>query len=538
MDARSWKIGLVALCLCGAARPPRAFAQAEKTADDAPIARLGTEKITRKALTTQLVKYYGTAGVEQMIDRSLIRQEAARLKVSVTDADLDARIGELKGAAAGRFQEALDAEGITEETWRERVRSTLLAEKVLAKKWPVKDDDLTRLTVRYIRVQARQEAISVIRDAKTTNFEQLVLQRSQDKETLGLVQPEKFLRVDNPYFFKITDEAGLRVGQVTPKPIDSSGFWLILKLEARLAPETLTGAQRDAAVKRIQVYRMGRLLPTLRTQYKPEKKVTGLPLFEDQKYNDETVALQAGKESITRKALYAYLLENFGKAALEQLVERSIVSQEAARLGVSVTDAQLTARLTEMQKVTKPSILQVALTAEGITEEAWRERVRYSYLAEKVAGAKSPVMDPDLVRLAVRYIRVAKQEDALAVIQAAQSGMDWDQLRQRSLDRAGDGYLQPKAMLQIDNPMVFKMLTDARLSPGQPLPRPIQTGDTWVVLRLEARLEPETMKPAERAEAVRRINASRMDEVLNAARKGYKVEYLVPVKTLLAEARS
>jgi parvulin-like peptidyl-prolyl isomerase len=534
---RPWVLGVTAFCLW-AWSAPRVPAQGEV------IAKVGASTITRSELFTHLMKFYGKAGLEQLIDRSVMRQEAARLKAEVTDADLNARVAELKKAAGSDFQQVLDGEGISEEAWRERVRYALLAEKVLEKKWPVTKDDLTRFSVRYARVKTRSEAQQIIRAARNgVSFPVLVGQHSADGKTehRGLVQPNPFLRIDNPYFFKVTLElmgqGVLREGQISPQPIESEDWYLVLKLERIYAAETLKPKEREEAIARIMAYRSGALMPASRKRYKIEHAVALKTLIDDPKLPGDTVVSRVNSEAITRKQLVGHLLQYFGKTALDRLVERSLVAQEAARLNVTVSDAEVDERVAEAVKLVGQSAFQTALNQEGITEAAWRERARYSYLAEKVLNRRSPVSAADLERLKVRYIRVGTQETAQEVLRAAQTGARFEDLTaQRSLDRGGDGFIKPKAFLRMDNPVVFQAVGNTPA--GRIVAQPVEAGGSWYVLKVEARLGPETLTAKERDAAVRRINAGRMGDLLTTLRKSYRVEQTVPLRNLIAEAAS
>ncbi|HTE17956.1 MAG TPA: hypothetical protein VK689_06210, partial [Armatimonadota bacterium] len=92
MNARWVTLGVVVGCIgaCGA------DAQEARPAADSVIAKVGAQSITRGALTTHLMKYYARAGLEQLIDRSVVKQEAARLRVNLTDAELDTKAAEVK----------------------------------------------------------------------------------------------------------------------------------------------------------------------------------------------------------------------------------------------------------------------------------------------------------------------------------------------------------------------------------------------------------------------------------------------------------
>ena len=535
---------LLGLALTGAAGG--ALAQAERLTEETPVARVSGRAITRKELLDKLYRYNGKAGLEQLIDRTILGLEGATYGLEVTDAEVAARAAETKKEAGNRFDEALKAEGITEETWRDRARYVILMEKVLDRKWPVKPHDLERLTVRYARLRSERAARELIREAQASrgaNFSTLVLQRSEDKENAGLLQPEKFFKIDQPQFFKMASEANLRVGQLTATPIESGGSYLVLRLEGRYPAETLSAREREQATQRIRAYRAMNLLPTVRRRYKVEYKT---PISELARTSPPEGAAELAlvsnargdKKTITRKEIEAHLLQYYGQLTLDQLIQRSIVAQAAEKERVSVTDAEITAFQNELVRGLGKSGFQSALDREGITEADWRERTRYVLLAEKVVNARQPVSPDQLERLTVRYIRVASKEQAEQVLQAMRGGARFEDVqRQASLDRLGDGFLRPRQFFRVDNPVIFDAFPK-EVRAGQVLPRPVELGGQYLVLRLEARFGPETLTAQERASALRRINASRMDPLLESLRREARPEILVPIKTLIADARA
>lgn len=534
--------------LVGALLAAAAYAQTAVT-DETVVAKVGNTGVTRGQWRTQLLKYYGQNGLEQLVNRSAMRQEAARLKAEVTEAAIAQRLAEFKRRAGAEFQTALDAQGITEAVVKDRIRADLLAEATLDKKWPVRDSDLVRISMRYARLQSERVARDLIQEAslsKGRNFELLVLQRSLDRENAGLVQPDPFLRIENPPMFRLAADAirsqGLAVGQMTRKPIQSQEFWLVIKLEKYLGPETLKGEERERVVQRIRAARLPALLPAVRKRFKVEKPVAAAQLVADLKIAPDTPLVEVTPigsdkgETITYRDLNRYLVENFGRLALDQVVERAMITQQAAKVGASVSDAEVENRFSTVKKGTGEKAFQDALNLEGITEDAWKERVRYTYLAEKTVNARAPLTQNDLVRLTARYIRVGTREEAAEMVKLAQSaGPQFEALaKQRSLDRNGDHFVRPRFFLQAEQPEIFKALTGG--VPGQVLAKPLELNGSYYVLKLEGRFGPETLTGKERDDAIRRINALRMGPLLDVWRKEIKVEYPVPMKTLVGSA--
>jgi parvulin-like peptidyl-prolyl isomerase len=532
---------LILLSLLGAACASAGFAQDAKLSDESAVARVDKRPVTRKALYSHLLRYYGRGAVEQLVNRSVLEQEAKRLKVTVTDADLTARVAAVVKALGERYPGILQDEGISEAAWRERLRLELLAEKVLAAKWPVKNDDLVRLSVRYIRLNSQREARQVIQEARSgVSFLLLSKQRSLDKENDGMVVPDPFLRVENPGFFKMAWDAGLRAGQMTPAPVANGEFWYVLRLEKRLDPDTLQPQQRQDLAKRVTQYRMGFLLPYSRRRYTVEYPTATAALLSDPSAGRGAVVAKVGAESISGKTLLTYLVTYFARPALETLVDRGFISLEAGQLNLSVSDSEVDARVEEFKRSVGESVFRTALSKEGITEETWRERVRYTLLAEKEVNTRFPPADEELVRMSAKFIRLPGQQQAAEVIRLAASGAEFDQLIARSPASKGfGGAVRPPRFLAAEQPEIFKAIADAKLEPGQVLPRPLQTaGGAFLVLKLEARFGPETLTTAERTAAIRKINARRMGELLDRIRKSHQIEYVVPLAALVADAQA
>src|SRR5438128_8946143 len=92
-------IAVATVSLTGAVRPLLAFGAA---ASDGPVlATVNGQPITQEELVQRLLSYHGKASLEAMINRMLVTQEAKRLGVTVTDAELDARVGLIKNQLGG-----------------------------------------------------------------------------------------------------------------------------------------------------------------------------------------------------------------------------------------------------------------------------------------------------------------------------------------------------------------------------------------------------------------------------------------------------
>lgn len=90
------------------------------------------QPITRYEIDKSLFEQGGTQVAESLITETLVKQELAKLGVTPTEAEIDAKIEEIKkGLLEGQQLEALlEQNGMTLQQLRDRVRTQLGVEKV------------------------------------------------------------------------------------------------------------------------------------------------------------------------------------------------------------------------------------------------------------------------------------------------------------------------------------------------------------------------------------------------------------------------
>jgi foldase protein PrsA len=238
------------------------------------VAMVGDEPITREALVKRLLAYYGDTALDAMINQTIVRQVAQRQKITVTDAEVDRRVLQVKGMfrTPEMYLQMLRESGMTEPQHREQVRFTMLSEKIVAKVDPVTDADLELARARVIVVGTDEEAKTLVKQLKGgVDFVQTARQKSLDKRTgqaggdLGY-----FLRVDLPDVWKVI--ANMKPGEVTgPAKLGTS--IVVLKLEERRPASQLTPPERDRYTTRILNYKIGEWLDRSRRQTKVTRPV-------------------------------------------------------------------------------------------------------------------------------------------------------------------------------------------------------------------------------------------------------------------------
>src|SRR5262245_32909328 len=60
------------------------------------VAMVNDEPITREALVKRLLAYYGDQALDAMINQTIVRQASQRQKITVTDAEVDRRMLQVK----------------------------------------------------------------------------------------------------------------------------------------------------------------------------------------------------------------------------------------------------------------------------------------------------------------------------------------------------------------------------------------------------------------------------------------------------------
>jgi foldase protein PrsA len=246
---------------------------------------------------------------------------------------------------------------------------------------------------------------------------------------------------------------------------------------------------------------------------------------------DGPVMATVNGEAITQDELVQRLLRYHGKSALDAMINRSVVTQEAKRQGVSVTDAEVGQRVGLIKnQLGGAEGYNRWLTQSGLAEAQHREQVRATLLTEKIVQKTDPIKDPELEQALVRIIILPNEADAKGVAKILNGGGDFIQLaRERSTHRqtAEQGGLLPP-LSRAEFPDLWKAIQGMR--PGQTTD-PVKLGNDWALLKLERRRPATEQSEAERERNRTRLMSMKLDRWLNAARAKAKINYPTPLPT-------
>lgn len=179
--------------------------------------------------------------------------------------------------------------------------------------------------------------------------------------------------------------------------------------------------------------------------------VLGALLIRSQQQDSSVVATVNG-EVLTRDDLYAVMYEMVGSDALEELITKRLLFQEAERLGITVSEEEVAAELQvviDQDFQGSEEVFKNVLEYHGITYENYRERVHFSILLRAVALSiidysaddtfkfyeenRHLFMLPDEVE--ANHILVETEQEAQYIVTLLEDGADFAELaRQYSLD--------------------------------------------------------------------------------------------------------
>lgn len=218
----------------------------QKDENKKAVATVNGTKITKEQLYDKLVELGGESTLQSMITEELVNQEAEKAKVTVTEADIDAEIEDLKAQFGGEaaFNAALSQSSMTLEDLRESMPMQVKIRKILEPQVTVTDDEIKeyydtnkasfseeeQVRASHILVETKEEADAIVKQLKEgADFAELAKEKSADtgsKENGGDL--DFFKRGDMVTEF--SDAAfSMKVGEVSD-PVKSDYGYHIIKV--------------------------------------------------------------------------------------------------------------------------------------------------------------------------------------------------------------------------------------------------------------------------------------------------------------------
>ncbi|MCP4264303.1 MAG: hypothetical protein GY777_01780 [Candidatus Brocadiaceae bacterium] len=251
--------------------------------DGKVVAVVNGEEISRERLSNTLINIYGNEGLERLIRRTLVKQEAKKRKVTVTEEEItkraelhiDAQVQQQMSKGGLKDKQDLSRElekaGITLEQYRNNIRkmfkltdgqieAELLSEKIIKKTINISDEELHAAYEEQLgeKILARQIVFRTKRDAEKSlervrsgaDFEALAKKESIDRNSAA--RGGRMI----PFGPKGTlgkSVANLKSGELS-KIIKTDSGYHIIKLEKRIPKSTKTFSEvKEDLVKLVTV---------------------------------------------------------------------------------------------------------------------------------------------------------------------------------------------------------------------------------------------------------------------------------------------
>lgn len=226
-----------------------------------------------------------------------------------------------------------------------------------------------------------------------------------------------------------------------------------------------------------------------------------------------------------------------GKAALAQvrvqvlnsLIELALVEQAAARMGITVSDEQVSARMQEtIAAGGGEEKFQTWLQENGITEEEFRNQLRSEMITEAVIQQITNAVSDKTEQVRARHILVGSEQKAHEVLQRLEAGEDFaavaQQVSEDEVTRAEGGDLGffPKGMLSV--PPEVEEAAFA-LQPGQ-ISGVVRSPYGYHIIQVVERQANRPLSP----EVYQAMKQKAFDQWLQEQRATADIEYLIPME--------
>ncbi|MGO4108896.1 peptidylprolyl isomerase [Paenibacillus sp. YAF4_2] len=255
------------------------------------VATVNGVKISKDKLYDSLVKQGGTSTLDNMITQELIDQAAKDAKVTVTEADIDKEIENLKKSfgSEDEFQQTLQQYGMTEESLREDAGTQVTIRKILEPQVKVTDADIktyydqnkesmatpAQIRASHILVATKEEAEAILKELKGgADFATLAKEKSTDTGT-------KDNGGDLNFFAKGTMEAAfddaafaLKVGELSGVVQTSYGYHIIKKTDEKAAVTPTLEDKKEDIKYQLVTQKVSELSSTWLADLKAKAKIT------------------------------------------------------------------------------------------------------------------------------------------------------------------------------------------------------------------------------------------------------------------------
>jgi len=248
-------------------------------------------------------------------------------------------------------------------------------------------------------------------------------------------------------------------------------------------------------------------------------------------------------ESISKKELDAYMLQQGGQQALEGMITEKIIEQEAKKQNIQVSDADVEKAVNE----TKASFVseeefQLALDSNGVTLDSLKRNIFLDLTVKALLEAQSPITDEQIAQyfesnkdglgtpeqVKASHILVATEELANEVKGKLTAGEDFTALAaQYSTDESTKG--QGGELGFFGRGQMVKEFEDAAFSlPVNQVSDPVKTDYGYHIIKVEEKQEAKAASLEESKDQIKEaLLEQKMSQEFDSWLQGRMAEYQV-----------
>ncbi|WP_390622355.1 peptidylprolyl isomerase [Novipirellula aureliae] len=533
------------------------MARSQDNANDV-VAVVNADPITRKTLTEETLRRYGTEVLENMVNRHLILQACQSQGIEVTATEVReeiARIASKFGLAMPAYLQLLQEErNIAPDQYsREIIWPMLALRRLVDDQVKVTQEEMDRAFIaqfgeavkcRLIMVASRADADRLHQQAtkNPSQFAQLAKQYSEDPASAsvgGLIPPIRRYSGDSRL-----EEAAFALADDAVSPVMQLGDqWIILQAVRRIG-ETIPSPQALPAIReqisdRIRDQKMKGAATELFARLQADAQVKTI-LGDAEKMNQYPgVAAIVNGQEVTIASVGAECVKRHGEEVLDGEINRKLLTQALRKANKQVTDADLQAEIERaalsfgyIRKDHQPDVQawMESITADGktTTELYIRDAVWPSVAMKKLVEESVTLSEEDLQqgfesaygpRVEILAIVLSDQRTAQKV---------WEMARDNPTDHFFGELAQQYSVEPVSSSNMGKV-PPIRKHSGQPaiereafamkpgdLSGIVVTGDKYIVMRCQGYTTPIVQKMEDvRAELVRDLTETKTNVAMN-----------------------
>ena len=521
--------------------PPSAARAANAMTLQSPtVAAVNGKEITRKQLGYECLRHYGKEVLDSVVNKRLILQECARMKITVTSAEVDQEIERLAkqfGLPVEQWLTMLKQErGIKVKQYANDIIWPMLAlRKLAADRLKISDQELheeferecgpaIRARIIVCKTPTDAEGVRAAAAAHPETFGDLAKQKSIDAASAsakGMIQPiHRF--TGSPQIEKAA--FSMQDGEVS-QVIPVGNQYVIVLREHEQPGMTWTFEQVRA---KLEISLRDRKLRTVGAEVFRELvkvyRVENVWADEARRRQMPGVAAMIGDHAITLDDLQEECMDRYGDEVLEGTIQRRLLEQACKRANIEITaqdlDAEIAQAAAENLKLKPDGTPDVAAWIElttkrqNISLDIYRTDIVWPSVAlKKLAtlemGDKLQVTEDDLHKGFEANYGSRVRCHAIVLTNQRQAQMVWDMLRKNNFSKP------PKPLVESFGDMAAQYSVEAssranrglvppvKMHGGQPLLEAeafslkpgelssiIQVDDKFVILLCDGRTEP------------------------------------------------